>query len=277
MSDFIIDPEFESYLPERDAATFAELESLLLEEGIKDPLTIALIDGQSYLIDGFGRYSIAQKHNLKFSTRQKKFKTKEDALYYMDRLQRARRNISGKQLSECICRMVSHLKNQGKCGIVQQVAEDMGLEERTVYRHLAEGKALQQLPPDLRKRLTSGEIKASREDVIELATLEEPQQRQVFIEADADGEKDIGVVLHGTIDLEEIEQKGRSETDFATAHHEKGNVKELRNESLTALGKLSKALDALDSAEPNSARMSSFRSHVEGIRKLIQGWEKVAA
>jgi predicted transcriptional regulator len=283
MSDFIIDPEFESYLPPRDEATSAEQESLLLEEGIKDALIVGLIEdeGKEFLLDGFGRYKVATKHNLPFKTRKKKFATRADALYYMDRLQRSRRNFSELQKSLCIQRMATYLHSKkesttrGSGEVALQIAADLGMAERTVYRHLQAGEALQSLPKDLRDRIVSGELKAARTDVIELASLSEAQQRQVFIEADQDGEKDLGVVIHGTIDLEEMEQKGqRGDLSFAT----KKPVKELRSEALDALGKLSKAVDALNDAEPASARMSAYHSHLEGIRNLLNGWkESVAA
>jgi hypothetical protein len=62
----------------------------ILRDGIQDPLKV----WNGTLIDGHNRYTIAQKHNLSFSTVEMQFKSRDDAVIWIIKNQFGRRNLT---------------------------------------------------------------------------------------------------------------------------------------------------------------------------------------
>lgn len=74
------------------------LEKILLEEGCRDALVYAEIDGENVLLDGHNRYEICEGHGLKYNTvLNKNVKTIEQAKDWMDANQVGRRNLTADQ------------------------------------------------------------------------------------------------------------------------------------------------------------------------------------
>jgi ParB-like chromosome segregation protein Spo0J len=60
-----IHPELQSYFRPLSAEELADLEALMLREGMTEPLY--LWKGQDVLLDGHHRYLLCQKHDLSYS------------------------------------------------------------------------------------------------------------------------------------------------------------------------------------------------------------------
>ena len=95
MRSIVIDDEFKGLLPALDKKTFDLLEENILQNGCRDALV--LWDG--VLIDGHNRYEICMKHELPFTTVNKEFPSREDALIWIITTQVSRRNLTSLQLS----------------------------------------------------------------------------------------------------------------------------------------------------------------------------------
>jgi ParB-like chromosome segregation protein Spo0J len=85
-----IDNEFQNLIPPLTDEEFAQLETNILRDGIRD----ALITWHGILIDGHNRYRIAQKHGLTYRTVEKNFADRNDAERWIILNQFGRRNLS---------------------------------------------------------------------------------------------------------------------------------------------------------------------------------------
>ena len=95
MQDIIIDLEFKDLLPSLDKETYASLEANIIASGCRDPLIL----WNGVLIDGHNRYAICTEHGIPFSTVEKEFASREDALIWIITNQVSRRNMNPSQLS----------------------------------------------------------------------------------------------------------------------------------------------------------------------------------
>lgn len=94
-----INPEFERLIPPLAADEFAQLENLLLTEGIRDALVIARYPDENaeetqHLADGHNRYRIATKHGLQYRTQIKDFASEDDVVIWIIDNQKGRRNLT---------------------------------------------------------------------------------------------------------------------------------------------------------------------------------------
>lgn len=85
-----IDNDFQNLIPPLTNEEFAQLESNILRDGIRD----ALITWHGILIDGHNRYRIAQKYGLTYRTVEKQFTDRNDAERWIILNQFGRRNLS---------------------------------------------------------------------------------------------------------------------------------------------------------------------------------------
>lgn len=90
LNHFIVDEEFRSRLRTLSADELAGLERLLLENGCLSPLIVW--DETSALLDGHHRLSLCQKHNIPYEIKRVSFASREEALLWVLRHQRDKRN-----------------------------------------------------------------------------------------------------------------------------------------------------------------------------------------
>jgi len=156
-----IDKEFSELIPALTEEEFKGLEESIIKEGCRD----ALITWNGVLVDGHNRYNICQKHNIVYSTIEKDFATRDDAIVWIINNQFGRRNISlaartglALKLEDTISRMakensiksggdrgnqytkgkVADLKNSTKPAKVhtrKELAKAAGVSEFTVYQY----------------------------------------------------------------------------------------------------------------------------------------------
>lgn len=90
MTELIIDEELKNLIPPLGNEEFNQLRENILRDGIQDPLKV----WNGTLIDGHNRYTIAQKHNLAFSTVEMQFESRDDAVIWIIKNQFGRRNLT---------------------------------------------------------------------------------------------------------------------------------------------------------------------------------------
>lgn len=101
-----IDTELRDLIPPISESEFDLLEKDIIENGIKEPITI----WQGYIADGHHRYKIATKHGLDFQTRELHLATKSDVKEWMVTNQLCRRNLSAFQRAKIVCNLFTLMK-----------------------------------------------------------------------------------------------------------------------------------------------------------------------
>ena len=93
--DLIIDPDFASKIPPLTQEVYEQLEANILSEGkIYSPL----ITWHHVIVDGHNRYRILQNHpEIQFSTYEKEFENRYEAIAWICKNQLGRRNLSPEQ------------------------------------------------------------------------------------------------------------------------------------------------------------------------------------
>lgn len=86
----IIDFEFQSLIPPLSDDEFKRLEKSILAEGVREPI----ITWNNTIIDGHNRYTVCQKHGIKFNTAPRKFASRDAAKIWIIENQFGRRNLS---------------------------------------------------------------------------------------------------------------------------------------------------------------------------------------
>lgn len=191
----VIDPQFKSHIrllkpEERDT-----LEKNILADGCRDALIVWR--GENILLDGHNRYAICTQHNLSFRIEYKDFEHREDALDWLIDNQLGRRNLTKNELDYYIGKKYNRLKQQGKrtdltsgnfyqkLQTSETLAGEHGVSEKTVRNDGKYTEAVDRLADslgaDLRGKILSDEIKASREEIQELA--KDPEKAKPIIEA----------------------------------------------------------------------------------------------
>lgn len=84
-----IDKEFKSLIPPLTADEYAGLEESILNEGCRD----ALVVWNGLLVDGHNRYEICTKHNTPYSTVERDFTDRNEAIEWIIKNQFGRRNL----------------------------------------------------------------------------------------------------------------------------------------------------------------------------------------
>ena len=105
----IIDTEFKSQIPPQTLEENAALETSMLAEGCRAPLTV----WDNILIDGHHRYDICKKHNIEYHFVDRDFASREAAAAWIDENQLSRRNLSKEQMSLIRGRQYNRMKKQG--------------------------------------------------------------------------------------------------------------------------------------------------------------------
>lgn len=183
--DFIVDKEFESFIPALSADEYARLEKRLIAEGCTETLKLwPSGNGEDFLIDGHNRLRICREHNIPFTTSYVVgLATRDDVKLWMIDNQLGRRNISNFAKAEIVlkekeliaekakARQFSGLKNVnpsfGEISLndkqdisdsrytAEILAEKAGVKTDTIKR--AE-KILNEATPEVIDRVRSGDM-----------------------------------------------------------------------------------------------------------------------
>ena len=201
------DPEFQSQIPPLTDDEFKQLEENILKEG---KLISPLIVWGNTLIDGHNRYAILQKHpEICFSTMPLRFINREEALAWICKNQLGRRNLSteqkryllGKQYeSEKKAEKIFHgnqytlakksggshddTHHSGK-KTCDRIAEENGVSRASVLRarHYTKGIDIADtLAPGIKKKVFSGEVKFTNDEMSKLVQSSPDKRQDVFAE-----------------------------------------------------------------------------------------------
>lgn len=207
MQDFRIDPEFQNKIPPIGEDEFRQLRENILAAGeVFEPLVVW--KEEQILVDGHNRWKVIQEKpqitQIRYSVREISFPDKWAAFDWMYRNQLGRRNLTDEQRTYTIGKMNEARKNTeafrgnqytsktGGCQIdtnqnrvAGQIANELGIGRRTVYRAAAFAKgvdALREVSPAAADKVLNGKAKVPKSAVAEMARME---QEEVEAAADA--------------------------------------------------------------------------------------------
>lgn len=188
-----IDEEFKSHLPAPRPEERANLESLLIEEGCREPL----ITWNGVLVDGHNRYEICTRNNIEYSILEKTFESRDDVIAWIEKTQSARRNVKDDWWNYYLGRDYQRSRRQGartdltsahceqKLTSAESLAKDKGVGQATVRRAATFSEAVDALAEtlgnDYRNKVLDGDVKVTQGEVIALSR-KEPEQQKSLIE-----------------------------------------------------------------------------------------------
>lgn len=124
-----------------------KLEASVSAEGVRDPLVVGVLDGKRFLIDGFHRKELADRHGLPLATRSVEFDSEDALLAWMEQNARGRRNQTRTERMYYLgCRYLREKRAQGGTGANQhkqtgqldqsamRLAREERVSEKTVRR-----------------------------------------------------------------------------------------------------------------------------------------------
>ena len=198
-----IDPEFEGKIPPLTTEEFQQLENNILADGV---VINPIIVWDGVIVDGHNRYRIVSKHpEIQFSTCEKTFADRYEAIAWICKNQLGRRNLTKEQKKYLIGKQyeaekASHGGDRGNqytnlasCQIgnlpkerktCERIAEENGISSRSVCRAEAFSKAVDiadAVEPGIRDEILAGKIKPTEKDVHALARAD-PEERPAIIE-----------------------------------------------------------------------------------------------
>lgn len=200
MQNLSINPELKALIPPLTSEEFAQLETNLLAEGIREPI----ITWQGTIVDGHNRYELAQMYDLPFKVKEMQFSTMEDCKEWMIRNQFGRRNLSNYQRSVLALELESVFRAKAKENqirkpesVLLKSAEQKPIDTRQELAKIAnvghdtiakvkviEAKA----PEEVKAKLSTGEVSINqayqeiKKEEKKAQMLEKIQQQKVEIE-----------------------------------------------------------------------------------------------
>ncbi|HRW98318.1 MAG TPA: hypothetical protein P5280_02450 [Cyclobacteriaceae bacterium] len=177
----VIRDDFKSLIPPLAQDELEQLESNILNEGVRDPLIIWPVGDTFVLVDGHNRFFVCQKHGLDFPFKKVDFKNDEDVRDWMVKNQLGRRNLSQEQQSYLRGLRYNREKSQGKrtdltsdqndlksSSTSQLLASEYNVSEATIKRdgEFAAGvEAIAKGNPELKKSILLGKSKLTKQEV----------------------------------------------------------------------------------------------------------------
>jgi len=176
-----VDPKFRDFLPPKGDEERTLLRKSIIEDGIRDPIVITE-DGR--IVDGHGRWEIAQELKLKVKTFVKEFKDDDAALDWMVSNQLARRNLTSeersyfrgkkyltmKQAEPFKTATVGHSVPPGDRAS-ELIAESQGVSERTVRRDAKFAQGVDTLPAKQKTEVLAGKSDLTKKEIIAKAPI----------------------------------------------------------------------------------------------------------
>lgn len=191
-----IDQEFESKIPPLTEEEFKQLEENILEEGI---VYSPIIAWKGFIVDGHNRYRVIQKHpDIRYSTLEKEFDNKIQAIIWICKNQLGRRNLTEPQKKYLLGKRYEAEKmlhgyngesqsrdyngqfhrssqngNSGGSGrTAKQLAQETHTSRNTILRAHEYSRgvdAADEVVPGIKKEILSEGIKPSEKEVMAIA------------------------------------------------------------------------------------------------------------
>ena len=185
--DFKLDAEIQTLLPKHSAEEYDQLEANILEGLHVDPLVVFKIEGADNILgDGYTRHSICTKHGIPFTTRTKKFPSREAALQWVIDNQLGRRNLTDERRAyyrgkDYLLQKQAHgdtdrfprgqndplgkTLEKSHISTAEEVAEKHGVSPKTVKRDADFAEAVDALEPAAKETVLTGESGMTKEEV----------------------------------------------------------------------------------------------------------------
>jgi len=190
MNDIAIDPGIASLLAPHSPRELALLESSLLEEGCREPLSA----WRGTLLDGHARLDVCRRHGLPFQVAEIDLADRDAAVQWVLVRQLARRNLT--RIAASYFRGVLYRMASKRPGVrsdltsgqtarrwaSEDVARVAGVDERTVRRDARLADDLDAVASSLgdgfRRAVLSGEARLSRKDIRDLASMGDAERKR---------------------------------------------------------------------------------------------------
>ena len=201
MTELKIDPEFRDKIPPLTEAEFKQLEENIVADGeVREPI----VAWNGTIIDGHNRWAIIQKHpEIPYKVKAMEFSDKWAAIYWMVNNQLGRRNITDEQKTYLLGKLYEARKNAvgapvgntnaKQCTqsgnieanqpnrVSEQIAKERGIAKNSVIRanNFAHGlDAADTVSPGFKDAVLTGEVKAPKAKIAEIAKMDEPVKKQ---------------------------------------------------------------------------------------------------
>ena len=193
----IIDKEFKELCDPLSPEEYAGLEQSIIDDGCRDGLVIWQNgNGKETLVDGHHRYEICQKHNVKYGTRIKYFKSRQEAINWIIDNQLSRRNVTQERRTYLLGKKYEAEKrdksqNAAKTkpqndasNTASKIAKETNNSKATVERAAKYAQAVDKIAEtngnDVKNDILSGKIKTTQSEVKQLADKTPEAQKQVI-------------------------------------------------------------------------------------------------
>lgn len=187
-----IDPQFAAVWKELKPQERSFLEASLEAEGCRD----ALVVWGDVLVDGHNRYDFCTRFGIPFETRQIEFASHDEAMEWIKRNQRGRRNSTDEEIAYAIGK--KYLVAKRRRGRPEQMGHDVplntaeavgaefGVSGKTVKRNAQFAKAVEKIAdsvgPEAKAKILSGKSGRTKKEIVEIATLPAREQRKALAE-----------------------------------------------------------------------------------------------
>jgi hypothetical protein len=198
-----IDPEFESMCPPLTDEEYEQLKENIIAEG---EVLMPLIVWNGVIIDGHNRYKIAQENpKVKYSTRDKAFTNRYEAIAWICKNQLGRRNLTvqqktylvgeryeaekkahgasdgfrGNQTRKSVSDNSCHLPAETRTR--KRIADEVGISQGAVEnasRYAKGVNAAEEVLPGIKQEILTGTIKPSQKAVAAVAKAQPEERRQ---------------------------------------------------------------------------------------------------
>ncbi|MBT33375.1 MAG: hypothetical protein CMO01_27250 [Thalassobius sp.] len=188
-NNLVINDDLKAFIRALSDEEYKQLEANILEEGCKDALIVWNNNGEYVLVDGHNRYRICKEHKLDFKIIQKDFDDLDQVKDYMVKIQLGRRNLTQEEIS--YYRGLRYETEKNRTGNIQnlrqnstekdkmspsvntaeKLANEYGVNEKTIKRDAKYTQGLNKLSPVLRQEVLKGKTNIKKQEVQSLAGL----------------------------------------------------------------------------------------------------------
>jgi hypothetical protein len=189
-----IDEEFKNLIPLLSQNEYEKLKQNLISEGCRE--AIAVWNG--IIIDGHNRYEICHNINISFEVLEMDFNKRDEVIAWICSNELYKKNISyetkkyliGKRydaekvigakylsvnkqfLVKDVCTMLLDEENINSKKTAIQLGKEYGIAQSTIYKHGVYARTIDAIfekAPDIARKILSGKLKISHENLIELS------------------------------------------------------------------------------------------------------------
>jgi len=169
-----IDQRMLEFLPPLPDDRFGGLEADILANGCLAPLVV----WGGALVDGHHRYAICRKHGVPYGIREVSFNSMDDALYWVWRHHKNRRNLSKFELAELALRFKPMVAEKAAHRRSQAKGKPRGEKKSSVPQNSAEQKSAVHRGTGETRNQIAGEVGVSRDTIAKVEYLAEHASQQ---------------------------------------------------------------------------------------------------